>query len=261
MLWCYGNTYRTQVYVCVSLWHLLNIPCSVSVSTLDTALLHAACDRPDTSIECFVCMQWQTGFNIGTLSWLWYQFSLIIAFCVINVYVVVVFTCLPWYENDSHLIFLTGPNPSSTTPGPSIDDTSTSSLPYGPDIGKPSSPHSPSSTMDSESPRTKSCSISIAAAVLSTFALTATVVVFITIGTTYLWFKGKDSRKIKSGTSSPDLGSGHPTKKDTIVQEEVDMYQISTGDELEGSSGDNSGKNLQWLHFGSLVTTCYQLSQ
>lgn len=147
------------------------------------------------------------------------------------------------YENDSHLIFLTGPNPSSTTPGPSID-TSTGSIPYSPDIGKPSSPHSPSSTMDSESPRTKSCSISIAAAVLSTFALTATIVVFITVGTTYLWFKGKDSRKIKSGTSSPDLGSGHPTRKHTNVQEEVDMYQISTGDELEGSSGD-SGKNLQ----------------
>lgn len=97
--------------------------------------------------------------------------------------------------------------------------------------------------MDSQ--RTKSCSISIAAAVLLTFALTATSVVFITIGVTYLWFKGRDSRKIKSGTSSPDLGSGHSTGKHTNVQEEVDMYQISTGDELEGSSGDNSGKDMQ----------------
>lgn len=54
----------------------------------------------------------------------------------------------------------------------------------------------------------------------------------------YMWYKFKQNRRIKSGVSSPDLGSTAHATSHTNVSEQVDMYRISTGD-MEGSSGDS----------------------
>ena len=85
------------------------------------------------------------------------------------------------------------------------------------------------------------CSVDIAAAVITTFIFTAALAAVAGFVVACLWFKGRHSRKIKSGVSSPDLGSTAHATSHTNVSEQVDMYRISTGaeqDEMEGSSGD-----------------------
>ena len=84
------------------------------------------------------------------------------------------------------------------------------------------------------------CSVDVTAAVLTTFFLTAALAAVIGIAIAFLWFKSRHNRRVKSGVSSPDLGSTAHATSHTNVSEEVDMYKISTGeqDEMEGSSGD-----------------------
>lgn len=147
------------------------------------------------------------------------------------------------------LFIATGLNPSTTTPTttpiPHLGHSTTlpSNSPRVPKFSQ-----SPSTTMDSSSSNSnRDCSISIVAAVLCTFALTATLATFITVVITYLWFKKGHTRRTKSGVSSPDLGSAHPATTHTDVSEQVDMYQISTvtGDKMEGSGGDSTGNTSQ----------------
>ena len=125
-------------------------------------------------------------------------------------------------------MFSTGLNPSITTP------RSTNS----PEIPIPSLPldFQPPSTVNFK----KDCSISIAAAVLCTFAVTATLTAVLTVIAAYM-LKGGHSRGIvKSGASSPDLGgNAHPTPSHTSVQGQVDVYRIST-DETEEMGGERA---------------------
>ena len=49
---------------------------------------------------------------------------------------------------------------------------------------------------------------------------------------------------MKGGISSTDLGSSsHPATSHTDVREQVDMYQITTGDtdDIDGSCADSAG--------------------
>lgn len=60
----------------------------------------------------------------------------------------------------------------------------------------------------------------------------------------YLWLVLRRSKKMKGGISSTDLGSAsHPATSHTDVREQVDMYQITTGDneDIDGSGADSAG--------------------
>ena len=137
--------------------------------------------------------------------------------------------------NVSHLViycYHTGPTPPANTPVPNLGNPT--ATPQTPESPRPSSSlRSPTSTADSPSSSDTDCSLSIAAAVLCTFALTATLTVFATIVVTYLGFKGRQRRMDKQSISSPviDVAPQAPTKQAPTIQPhmtQVPMEQAPT---------------------------------
>ena len=99
-----------------------------------------------------------------------------------------------------------------------------------------SSLHPSNIIMDPNHSSSENCFTDLIVAVVCTFVLTAIVAVFVTLLVVYLWFRKK--RGGKASVTSPNVNMFPMPLESTVDKRLVDIYQISTGDEIEESNGN-----------------------
>ena len=99
-----------------------------------------------------------------------------------------------------------------------------------------SSLHPSNIIMASNHSSSENCVTDLIVAIVCTFVLTAIVAVFVTLLIVYLWFRKKQGKE--ANITSPNVNMFPMSLESTVDKRLVDIYQISTGDEIEESNGN-----------------------